>query len=122
MARLAALIKPSRKLFYRHQSIPTAETRLLFVALFLSIAGAREKTDFSRVCNKRRFFLRNTGLLGSDQPLHASDLIGKATLNVLEPGGRREITSVEEKRSHVCNEHISFKQEVVRLCQLRFGK
>jgi hypothetical protein len=58
---------------------------------------------------------RNTGLLGSDQPLKDMNLISKATLNVLEPGGRREIIAVEEKRSHVSHEHMSFKQEVVRL-------
>jgi len=57
-------------------------------------------------------------LAGSDQALDGSNLIDKATLNVLEPGGRREITAVEEKRLHVCHEHISFKQEVVRLRQL----
>ena len=52
---------------------------------------------------------------GSDQPLNGPNLIGKATLNVLEPGGRREITAVEEKRLHVCHEHISFTEEVARL-------
>jgi hypothetical protein len=50
----------------------------------------------------------------SDQPLNGLNLIGEAALIVLEPGGGREITRVEEKRSHVCHEHISFKQEVVR--------
>ena len=45
-----------------------------------------------------------TRLAGSDQPLNGLNLIGKATLNVLEPGGRREITAVEEKRPHVCHE------------------
>jgi len=58
---------------------------------------------------------RNAGLLGSDQPLDGSKLISKATLNVLEPGGRREIIAVEEKQFHVCHEHMSFKQEAVRL-------
>ena len=61
-------------------------------------------------------------LAGSDQPLNGLNLIGKATLNVLEPGGGREIIAVEEKRSHVSHEHMSFKQEVVRLCQLGIGK
>ena len=58
----------------------------------------------------------------SDQPLNGLNLISEATLNVLEPGSCREITRVEEKRSHVCHEHISFKQEVVRLSQIGFGK
>ena len=31
----------------------------------------------------------------------------EATLNVLEPGGRRGVTGVEEKRLHLCHEHIS---------------
>jgi hypothetical protein len=61
------------------------------------------------------------GGLAGDQPLHGANFIGKAALNVFEPGGGREIIAVEEKRSHVCHEHISFKQEVVRLCQLRGG-
>ena len=61
-------------------------------------------------------------LAGGDQPLNGLNLIGEAALNVLEPGSGREITSAEEKRSHVCHEHISFKQGLVRLCQLGFGK
>ena len=44
----------------------------------------------------------------SDQPLDGLNLIGEATLNVLEPGGRREIADVEEKRPHVGHEHIGF--------------
>ena len=62
---------------------------------------------------------RNTGLLGSDQPLKDLNLISKATLNVLEPGSRREITCVEEEQLRVCHEHIGFTQEVARL---RSGK
>jgi hypothetical protein len=58
----------------------------------------------------------------SDQTLKGLNLISEATLNVLEPGGGREIIAVEEKRSHVCHEHMSFKQEVVRLCQLGIGE
>ena len=61
-------------------------------------------------------------LAGGDQPLNGLDLIGKATLNVLESGGRREITNVEEKRLHVCHEHISFAQEIARHRQLRSGR
>ena len=61
-------------------------------------------------------------LAGGDQTLDGLKLIGKATLNVLEPGGSREITAVEEKQSHVSHEHLSFKQEVVRLCQPGIGK
>ena len=61
-------------------------------------------------------------LTGSDQPLNGMKLIGKATLNVLEPGDGREITAVEEKRLHVCHEHMSFKQEVVRLRQFGIGE
>jgi hypothetical protein len=57
-----------------------------------------------------------------DQPLNGLNLIREAGLNVLEPRGRREIIAVEEKRSHISHEHMSFKQEVVRLCQLGFGK
>jgi len=52
---------------------------------------------------------------GSDQPLKGSNLIGEATLNVLEAGGSREITSVEEERLHVCHEHISVTEEVAHL-------
>ena len=58
----------------------------------------------------------------TDQTLKGLNLISEATLNVLEPGGGREIIAVEEKRSHVCHEHMSFKQEVVRLCQLGIGE
>jgi len=52
---------------------------------------------------------------GGDQPLKRLNLIREATLNVLEPGGRREIIAVEEKRPHVCHEYIGFTQEVARL-------
>ena len=58
-------------------------------------------------------------LAGSDQPLNGPNLISKATLNVLQAGGGREIIAVEEKRLHVCHEHMSFKQEVVRLRKKR---
>ena len=54
-------------------------------------------------------------LPGSDQPLEGLNLVSKATLNVLEPGGRREIIAVEEKRPHVCHEYIGFTQEGARL-------
>ena len=54
--------------------------------------------------------------------INGLNLIGKATLNVLEPGGRQEMTAVEEKRFHVCHEHMSFKQEVVRLGQFGIGE
>jgi hypothetical protein len=61
-------------------------------------------------------------LAGGDQALNGLNLIGEAALNVLEPRGGREIIAVEEKRSHVSDEHMSFKQEVVCLCQLGIGK
>jgi hypothetical protein len=61
-------------------------------------------------------------LAGGDQAFNGMKLIGKATLNVLEPRGGREIVAVEEKRPHACHEHLSFKQEVARLCQLGIGK
>jgi hypothetical protein len=64
----------------------------------------------------------NARLAGGDQPLDGLNLIGEAGLDVLEPGGRREIASAEEQRSHVRHEHISFKQGLVSLCQLGFGK
>jgi hypothetical protein len=51
---------------------------------------------------------------GSDQALNGANLIGKASLNVLEPRGRREITDVEEKRLNVCYKHISLKKEIAR--------
>jgi hypothetical protein len=54
-------------------------------------------------------------LSGSDQPLKGLNLVSKATLNVLEPGGRREITYVEEKRLHVCHEHISVTEKLAHL-------
>ena len=59
---------------------------------------------------------------GGDQTLNGIKLIGKATLNVLELRGGREIVAIEEKRPHVCHEHMSFNQEVARLCQLEIGK
>ena len=52
---------------------------------------------------------------GRNQPLKGLNLISKATLNVLQAGGHHEIPDVEEKRLHVCHEHMSFKQEVARL-------
>ena len=52
---------------------------------------------------------------GRDQPLKDLNLISKAALNVLEPGGRRGITGVEEKRLHLCHEHISVTEEVAHL-------
>jgi len=52
---------------------------------------------------------------GRDQPLKDADLISEAILNVLEPGGSREITSVEEERLHLCHEHISVTKEVAHL-------
>ena len=61
-------------------------------------------------------------LAGGDQTLNGMKLIGKATLNVLEPRGGREIIAVEEKRPHVRHEHMSFKQEMARLCELGIGK
>jgi hypothetical protein len=66
--------------------------------------------------------MTNGGLAGGDQPLHGPNLIGKATLNVLQPRGRREITPVEEKRSHVCHEHFGLGEEVARVRQLRSGE
>jgi hypothetical protein len=63
-----------------------------------------------------------TRLIGGDQPLKGLNLISEATLNVLEPGGGREIIAVEEKRSHVCHEHMSFTQEIVRLGQFGIGE
>jgi len=56
------------------------------------------------------------------QALNDAYLIGEAALNVLEPRGGREIIVVEEKRSHVSHEHMSFKQEVMCLGQLGIGK
>jgi hypothetical protein len=57
-----------------------------------------------------------------DQPLKGAKLISEATLNIFQAGGRREIIAAEEKRPHVRHEYMSFIQEVVRLCQLGFGK
>ena len=57
---------------------------------------------------------------GSDQPLDGTKLIGKTALNVLEPGGRREITDVAEKRFRRSRAY-GFKEEVVCLRQLRGG-
>jgi hypothetical protein len=54
-------------------------------------------------------------LAGGDQPFKGANLISKATLNVLEPSGHREITRVEEKRSHVRHKYIGFTQEGARL-------
>ena len=44
----------------------------------------------------------------SDQALDGLNLIGEATLNVLEPGGDHEITAVAEKRLYVGDEQIGF--------------
>ena len=60
-------------------------------------------------------------LAGGDQPLNGSNLIGKAPLNVLEPGGDHEITAVAEKRPYVGDEQVGFIEEVVCLRQLRGG-
>jgi len=54
-------------------------------------------------------------LAGSDQPLKSLNLISKATLDVLEPGGCREITCVEEKRLHVCHEHFGVAKKLAHL-------
>jgi hypothetical protein len=53
-------------------------------------------------------------LSAGDQSLNDQDLIGKTTLNVLEPGGDREII-VEEKQSYIRHERVGFRQEVARL-------
>ena len=45
-------------------------------------------------------------------------LIGKAALNVLEPGGDHEITAVAEKRLYIGYEQVGFIEEVVCLRQL----
>jgi hypothetical protein len=55
---------------------------------------------------------------GSDQPLNGLNLIGKATLNVLQAGGRCEITAAAEKRLYVSHEQVGFMEEVVCLRQL----
>ena len=47
-------------------------------------------------------------LAGGDQTLNGMKLIGKATLNVLEPGGDHEITAVAEKRLYVGHEQVGF--------------
>jgi hypothetical protein len=60
-------------------------------------------------------------LAGSDQPLDGSKLIGKAALNVLEPGGGREIVAVAEKRLYVGHEQVGLIEEIVCLRQLRGG-
>ena len=44
-------------------------------------------------------------------------LIGKATLNVLEPGGSSEITTVGEERFYVRHEQIGFPEEIARFRQ-----
>jgi hypothetical protein len=59
---------------------------------------------------------------GGDQPLQGSNLISEATVNVLEAGGRRDITRVKEERLHLCHEHISVAEEVAHLRQLRSGE
>ena len=67
--------------------------------------------------------LRGYGrLAGDDQTLNGMKLIGKATLNVLEPGGDREITAVAEKRLYVGHEQVGFMEEVVCLRQLGICK
>ncbi|MGB7916502.1 MAG: hypothetical protein WCF79_14610 [Rhodomicrobium sp.] len=66
--------------------------------------------------------MAKTRLAGGDQPLNGLNLIGKAALNVLEPGGDHEITAVAEKGLYVGHEQVGFKQEVVRFCQFRRGK
>jgi hypothetical protein len=57
-------------------------------------------------------------LAGGDQPLNGSKLIGKAALNVLEPGGDHEITAVAEKGLYVGHEQVGFIKEIVCLRQL----
>ena len=58
--------------------------------------------------------MAKTRLAGGDQPLNGLNLIRKAALNVLEPGGDHEITAVAEKGLYVGHEQVGFKQEVVR--------
>jgi hypothetical protein len=55
----------------------------------------------------------------SDQPFNGPNLIGEATLNVLEPGGYRKMTAVGEERLHVCHKYGRFTQEIARLRQFR---
>ena len=57
-------------------------------------------------------------IAGSDQPLDGSKLIGKATLNILEPGVDHEITAVAEKGLYVGHEQVGFIEEIVCLLQL----
>jgi hypothetical protein len=61
-------------------------------------------------------------LAGGDQPLNDSNLISKATLNVLEPSGRRGVTGVEEERLHLGHAHIRGAEEVVHLREFRGGE
>ena len=52
---------------------------------------------------------------GCDQPLDGANLIGKAALDVLEPGGRRGVAGIKEKRLNLCHEHIGIAEEVANL-------
>ena len=45
----------------------------------------------------------------------AQHAISEASLNVLEAGGSREITDVEEERLHACHKHISVTEELAHL-------
>ena len=89
-----------------------------------SVTNRRSETFRSRDFwdNRHAVFNGLDQLARSDKPLDGMKLIGKAALNVLQSGGGREITDVEEKRLHVCHEHMSFKQEVVRLGQFGIGE
>jgi hypothetical protein len=85
------------------------------------VRNLQTRVSFLKVLDQRDSKTKGR-LAGGDQTLNGMKLIGEATLNVLQARGRREIIAVEEKRSHVSHEHMSFKQEVVRLCQLGIGK
>ena len=52
--------------------------------------------------------MAKTRRAGRDQPLNGLNLISEATLNVLEPGGDREITAVAEERLYVGHEQVGF--------------
>jgi hypothetical protein len=60
--------------------------------------------------------------LAGDQPLNRPNLIGKASLNVFEPGGGCEIIAVAKNGFHAGYEEFGFMQEVLCLGQFRGGR
>jgi hypothetical protein len=103
----------------RAQEVPSRARRFALALLEQREPGLRFRPRCDTAIHMRSAvtpqLMAKTWLGGGDQPLKGSNLISEATVNVLEPGGRHEITGVEEERLHLCHEHISVPEEVAHL-------